>query len=51
MAFHRLKEALAESPELVQLEPDQPFVLHTDASEWAIGAVLEPEHQGKIFPV
>jgi hypothetical protein len=40
-AFGALKEALKEGLQVFQLEPDQPFVLRTDASDFAIGAVLE----------
>ena len=50
-AFNRLKETLTESLELFQLDPDRPFVLRTDASEWAIGAVLEQEREGQWVPV
>ena len=39
-AFVKLKHALTEQLELFQLEPDQPFVMRTDASDTAIGAVL-----------
>ena len=39
--FVDLKQALAQELELFQLEPDQPVRLRTDASDAAIGAVLE----------
>ena len=42
-AFESLKNALKEGLQVFQLEPDQPFVLRTDASDFAIGAVLEQE--------
>ena len=44
-AFHKLKEALAQKLELFRLIPDQPFVLKTDASGKAVGAVLEQERE------
>ncbi len=44
-AFEALKEALKEGLQVFQLEPDQPFVLRTDASDFAIGAVLEQERK------
>jgi hypothetical protein len=50
-AFEVLKKALAEGLEVFRLEPDQPFVLKTDASDFAIGAVLEQEREGKWVPV
>ena len=37
--------------ELFQLEPDQPFIMKTNASDHAIGAVLEQEKDGKNVPV
>lgn len=49
--FETLKVALKEGLELLRLEPDQPFVLRTDASEFAIGAVLEQEKDGQWVPV
>ena len=36
-AFESLKNALKEGLQVFQLEPDQPFVLRTDASDFAIG--------------
>ena len=50
-AFESLKKALAEELELFQLDPDRPFVLKTDASDWANGAVLEQEKEGRWVPV
>ncbi len=38
-AFEALKEALKEGLQVFQLEPDQPFVLRTNANDFAIGAV------------
>jgi hypothetical protein len=40
-SFHHLKSALCETLSLQQLQPDKPFIIHTDASDYAIGAVLE----------
>jgi hypothetical protein len=51
IAFEKLKAILAESLELFQVEPDQPFVLHTDASNWAVGAVLQQQREGRLVPV
>ncbi len=50
-AFEALKEALKEGLQVFQLEPDQPFVLRTDSSDFAIGAVLEQERNGEWVPV
>ncbi len=50
-AFEALKEALKEGLQVFQLEPDQPFVLRTDASGFALGAVLEQERNREWVPV
>ena len=47
-AFESLKDALKEGLQVFQLEPDQPFVLRTDASDFAIGAVLEQERNWRM---
>ena len=50
-AFVTLKKALTAELQLFQLGPDQPFVMKTDASDIAIGAVLEQYRDGKLIPV
>ena len=50
-AFHNLKKALTKELELFHVNPDKPFVLKTDASMYAIGAVLEQEVEEKLVPV
>ena len=50
-AFLDLKAALAKSLSLFHIQVDKPFVLRTDASGYAIGAVLEQERDGKLVPV
>ena len=42
-AFEKLKEVLASNLELFRIDPDSPFILRTDASDRAIGAVLEQD--------
>ena len=44
-AFEALKTLLAQRLELFWVNPDQPFVLKTDASGKAVGAVLEQERE------
>ena len=39
-AFQYLKQALSKDPILALPEPGKPFLIETDASEWAIGYVL-----------
>ena len=46
-AFKRLKEALVSPPILTLPNKDDPFVLDTDASDFAIGGVLSQIQDGK----
>ena len=50
-AFEKLKALLVSAPILVHADPDKPFVLRTDASDFALGAVLMQEHEGCLHPV
>ena len=44
-AFQRLKGELAKHLELFRVKPDEPFVMRTNASDKAIGAVLEQHRE------
>ena len=51
-AFSRLKERLLGQLGLFLVDPDKGFVLRTDASDYAVGAVLEPiRDDGSHVPV
>ena len=50
-AFVDLKRALTEAPLLSYPNPDDVFVLDTDASNHAVGAVLSQLQEGKECPV
>ena len=50
-AFHRLKKALTDKLEVFQLDLNKPFYLRTDASRYAVGAVLEQLQDGQRVPV
>jgi hypothetical protein len=50
-AFRQLKVALTSAPVLILPDPAAPWVLQTDASSKAIGAVLMQEVAGKLHPV
>ncbi|MCQ8811502.1 hypothetical protein NQU36_26180, partial [Escherichia coli] len=39
-AFNRLKTAFTEAPVLTHFEPDLPRIVETDASDYAIAAIL-----------
>ena len=46
-AFQRLKEAFTKGPVLIRPNYNEPFVLETDASDYALGAILSQETEGK----
>ena len=50
-SFERLKMQLISSPVLALPEDDGDFIIDTDASEAAMGAVLSQIHEGEERPV
>ena len=50
-AFDALKKALQSAPVLCLPDPDRPYVVQTDASGFAIGAVLQQDHGKGLQPV
>ena len=50
-AFQELKRALSSTPILVALCDDGQYVLDTDASDTALGAVLQQEQNGKLHVI
>ena len=54
-AFEMLKEYLLKEPILKYLKPDQPYILHTDASKYAWAGVLTQPYvykeEGKEFSI
>ena len=50
-AFDALKAAIAAGPVLVLPDPKLPFVVHTDASGFATGAVLQQDQGHGLQPV
>jgi len=52
LSFETLKKALSNEPVLAQPRPRDPFVIETDASEWAIGCcLLQADSNGVLHPV
>jgi hypothetical protein len=49
--FNELKSILIKEPVLRLPDMQKPFILRTDASNVALGAVLLQEHDGSLFPV
>lgn len=50
-AFNKLKELLSSPPVLQQVQESEPFLLRTDASNYAIGAVLLQGEKDKEHPI
>ena len=50
-AFRQLKEVCASEPVLKTPDWSKPFIMHTDASGYALGAVIAQEHNDGIHPV
>lgn len=50
-AFDSLKVALCAAPVLCFPDPEKPFVVGTDASDYAVGAVLQQDHGRGLQPV
>jgi hypothetical protein len=50
-SFEALKEALTSDTVLAHPEFDKPFILSCDASNYAISAILNQEHDGKERPL
>jgi hypothetical protein len=52
VAFRDLKTAMVNHPVLIQPDVNKPFTIESDASEWAIGYVLnQVGEDGKLHPV
>jgi hypothetical protein len=51
-AFDTLKKAFTSAPVLLHPDPTKPFTVETDASDFAIGAILsQPDDNGILHPV
>ena len=50
-AFCTLKEALTTPPVLALPDTSKPYVIHCDASDHNIGAVLMQEHKDGLHPI
>ncbi|GBN85718.1 Retrovirus-related Pol polyprotein from transposon opus [Araneus ventricosus] len=51
LTFDRLKRALVEAPSLYTPRPDQPFIVHSDASQIGVAACLSQRAGKKCCPI
>ena len=51
LAFIELKRALQSTPVLVLPDLNKEFVVHCDASGYAVGAVLQQDHGNGLQPI
>ncbi len=51
LAFENLKKDIANVLEVFRIETYEPFILRTDASDFALGTYLEQQRKDKWFPV
>src|SRR6201992_4299579 len=51
-AFNKIKKAIASAPVLAHVNPEKPYILETDASNYAYGAILsQKQEDSKIHPI
>ena len=50
-AFNQLKLAFTSAPVLKHADTNRPFVVETDASDFAIGGILSQSYNGALHPV
>ena len=50
-AFQKLKQELCSRNVMAYPDPEKPYILHTDASDYAVGAILTQEQDGIDRPI
>jgi hypothetical protein len=50
-SFQQLKAAIQQQPVLILPDPNLPYVVHTDASQHAVGAVLQQDQGRGLQPI
>ena len=52
MAFEILKKAFTSAPILAHVDPEKPFIIEADASDFALGSILSQRgNDKKLHPV
>ena len=50
-AQKRLVQALTTAPVLQHFDPEEPAIVETDASDFALGGILSQKHEGRLHPI
>ena len=52
MAFESLKKAFTSAPILAHVDPEKPFIIKADASDFALGSILSQQgNDEKLHPL
>ena len=50
-AQKQLVQAFTTAPFLRHVDPEDPAIVETDASDFAIGGILSQDHKGRLHPI
>ena len=47
----RLVHAFTTAPVIRHFDPEEPAIVETDASDFALGGILSQKHEGRLHPI
>ena len=50
-AQKQLVQAFTTAPVLRHFDPEEPAIVETDASDFALGGILSQKHEGRLYPI
>ena len=50
-AQKQLVHAFTTAPVLQHFDPEEPAIVETDASDFALGGILSQKHEGRLYPI